>query len=53
MDCWFCGSDMIWGSDFDFEDYGLKGDGIVATLDCSECGAYAEYYSEPKEEDIE
>ena len=53
MNCWFCNSDMIWGSDFNFEDYGLEGDGVVATLTCSECEAYAEYYSKPDEEDIE
>ena len=41
MNCWFCGSDMIWGSDFNFEDYDLEGDGVVATLTCSECEAYA------------
>jgi hypothetical protein len=42
---------MIWGCDFDYEDYGLEGDGIVATLSCKECEAYAEYYSKPSEED--
>jgi len=46
--CWFCGSEMIWGCDFDYEDYGLEGDGIVATLTCSECEAYAEFYSKPE-----
>jgi len=51
MNCWFCGSDMIWGSDFNFEDYGLEGEGVVATLTCSGCEAYAEYYSKPEEED--
>ena len=48
--CWFCGSEMIWGSDFSYEDYGLEGDGVVATLTCSECDAYAEFYSKPEEE---
>ncbi|MGL4998117.1 MAG: hypothetical protein ACRC5T_04050 [Cetobacterium sp.] len=37
MDCWFCGSDLIWGSDFDAEDYGYVGQGIVATFTCSGC----------------
>ena len=47
--CWFCGSEMFWGSDFSYEDYGLEGDGIVATLTCKGCEAYAEFYSKPEE----
>lgn len=39
MDCWFCGEDLIWGADFDPEDYGYEGEGIVATLSCPNCGA--------------
>lgn len=44
MKCWFCNSELIWGADFDFEDYGYEGEGIVATLSCSneECGAQVE-----------
>lgn len=49
MTCWFCSSEMIWGSDFSYEDYGLEGDGIVATLTCKGCEAYAEFYSKPEE----
>ena len=49
--CWFCGYDMIWGCDFDFEDYGLEGDGVVATLSCSGCGATAEFYSNMEEDE--
>ena len=48
MTCWFCSSEMLWGCVFDYEDYGLEGDGIVATLSCSECEAYAEFYSKPE-----
>jgi len=51
MNCWFCQGDMIWGADFSYEDYGLEGDGIVATLTCSECEAFAEFYTKPEEED--
>lgn len=39
MDCWFCGHDLIWGADFDPEDYGYEGTGIVATLSCPNCGS--------------
>ena len=41
--CWLCGGRLIWGADFDAEDYGYEGDGIVATLHCSSCGADVTY----------
>lgn len=48
--CWFCGHEMIWNSDFDFEDYGIEGEGFVTTLSCPNCKATAEFYSKIKEE---
>ena len=40
MGCWFCGAaKLIWNCDYSFEDYGIDGEGIVATLHCSHCGA--------------
>jgi hypothetical protein len=39
MNCWHCKSSLRWCSDFDYEDYGLEGDGIVSTLMCDECGS--------------
>ena len=44
MKCWFCNSNLIWNNDFNFEDYGVEGEGIVAVLTCSECGAFFEGY---------
>lgn len=47
MNCWHCGSKMIWQSDFSYEDFGYPKDvkdGIVTILVCSECAAYAEVY---------
>lgn len=44
MNCWHCGSNMIWGSDYDFETYGLDGEGIVSTFSCSKCPATAEVF---------
>ena len=35
---------MIWGNDFDYEDYGLDGEGIVSNFSCSNCDAHAEFY---------
>lgn len=45
--CWFCGSEMILGCDFSFEDYGIEGEGIVASMSCSneKCGATAEFHT--------
>lgn len=53
MNCWFCGGNMSWESDADFEDYGINGDRIVASLTCSECGATAEFYTKREEEQDE
>lgn len=49
--CWFCGSKMIWNSDFSFEDYGYEGEGVVAVLSCSneDCGVNAEFKSKLEE----
>jgi hypothetical protein len=55
--CWLCGGRLIWGADhnaedlgydapgadFNPEDYGYEGDGIVATLHCSDCEAEVTY----------
>jgi hypothetical protein len=34
---------MIWQNDFSYEDWGFHGDGIVAVLLCSACGAEARF----------
>ncbi len=41
--CWLCGGKLIWGCDYDPEDYGYEGVGIIATLTCSSCGADVTY----------
>lgn len=39
--CPNCGSEkVIWKSDFDFEDYGMEGKGIVHEMECADCGAF-------------
>ena len=37
--CLNCGSELIWQSDFDFEDYGMDGEGIVSVWECPSCGS--------------
>ena len=49
MKCWCCGKEMVWGSDFSREDYGLDGEGIISNFSC-ECGATAEFYHPTEEE---
>ena len=47
--CYNCASDMIWGSDFDFEDFGYDGEGIVSSFTCPKCSTYAEFVMPNKE----
>ena len=43
-ECFHCGErQVIWDSDFDFEDFGYEGEGIVQILHCMNCGAEIEY----------
>lgn len=42
--CFHClHNSLVWQCDYDFEDYGYEGDGIVQVLVCSNCGAEVEY----------
>lgn len=50
MKCWFCGGTLIWNNDYNYEDYGLDGEGIVSVLVCSECGAMGEGYKGVEDE---
>ena len=34
---------VVWDSDFNFEDFGYEGDGIVQICHCTNCGAEIEY----------
>ena len=34
---------VIWDADFDFEDFGYEGPGIVQMCHCNYCGAEIEY----------
>lgn len=48
--CWFCGHEMIWNSDFSYEDYGYEGEGTIAVLNCPNCNATAEFSVRDDEE---
>ena len=43
-ECFHClQKSVIWDSDFDFEDYGYDGAGVVHICHCTTCGADIEY----------
>ena len=50
VNCWHCNSELTWGGDFDFDDYGLDGNGIVSNLSCPNCPVYVEVYYDIDEE---
>lgn len=35
---------VIWDADFDFDDYGLDGEGVIHECHCQNCGAEITYY---------
>ncbi len=53
-ECFHCGCrSVIWDADFDFEDFGLEGDGIVQVCHCTNCRARITYeipFFEPEED---
>lgn len=43
--CLNCGGNIVWGADFDYEDYGIfDEEGIVQTYTCPQCNAFIEVY---------
>ena len=38
-----CTNSVIWDNDFDYEDFGYEGEGIVHICHCTNCGAEIEY----------
>lgn len=49
--CFHCGQySVYWCADFDFEDYGYEGTGIIQECHCYACGADITYTIPIKEE---
>ena len=45
MNCWHCNTELIWGSDFDAEDYGCEEEySIVTNLTCPKCQSFVQVY---------
>lgn len=42
--CFHCEGDVCWDSDFNFEDFGREGEGIVHVCHCVNCGAEILYF---------
>jgi RNase P subunit RPR2 len=51
MNCWYCGSDMHWNADFNYDEVFEEGEGVVSYLTCSECGATAQFSLRTDKED--
>ena len=43
--CWYCGGDLIWDSDYNYDEvFGDgSGEGSVTYLHCTKCGAEIQY----------
>ena len=53
-ECFHCGARaVIWDSDFEYEDCGYEGKGIVQFCHCENCGAEIEYRIPLEEEEEE
>ncbi len=51
MNCWHCGTMLIWGGDHDIGDENEEFS-VVSNLSCPTCESYVEvYYPKEKEED--
>ncbi len=44
MNCWHCGTELIWGGDHDLDDYEDMEYDIVTNLSCPKCESYVEVY---------
>ena len=52
MDCWHCNTELIWGGDHDYEDYGFEGEGIVSNLHCPECECDVYVYKDLNDKEV-
>ena len=52
--CFHCLSNTVcWDCDYNFEDFGYEGEGIVQICHCTNCGAEIEYRIPIKKEEEE
>lgn len=48
--CWYCGGELCWNSDFNYDEVYGEGEGIVTFLTCTNCGAEVQYSLKNEEE---
>jgi DNA-directed RNA polymerase subunit RPC12/RpoP len=48
--CWYCGGELCWNSDFNYDEVYGEGEGIVTFLTCMNCGAEVQYSLREEEE---
>lgn len=54
FECFNClNKSVVWMADYDAEDYGYEGTGVVHVLQCQHCGAEITYVVMDKEEEEE
>ena len=46
MNCWHCKSELIWKGDYDYDECGYDGEGIVSFLICNNCPTTVEIYND-------
>ena len=51
--CFHCLNYAVgWDSDFDFDDFGYEGEGVVHICHCTNCGAEIEYIVRTDENEV-
>ena len=50
MNCYHCNTELIWGGDHMYEDYGIDSEGIVSNLSCPNCPTTVFVYTDIEEE---
>lgn len=48
--CWFCGKELVWDFDANYDEVHGEGEGVVAFLHCPSCGAICEFSIRDDEE---
>ena len=44
MNCWHCGTELIWGGDHDLDEFEDMVYDILTNLHCPKCESYVEVY---------
>lgn len=52
MNCWYCGSQLIWQNDFNYDEVFGEGEGVVTYLKClnDDCGSEIQISKSSKRE---